>query len=613
VQPGGLSAKAGGLSAKVLAAFVAAGTIAALPGTALATRGPTRGGPLMVSPAPGTLDASPNIQISILGVGPGRIRSVRVTGSASGLHRGALRHYSGRRGASFVLSRTLEQGERVAVLVRVAGRPPVAFSFTVARLAPAPPILNLPVVQPAKLDHFVSAPSLLPPRIAVRKGARAVRGDIFLTPLPSPIVDPNSNNVLTIHPVGPGGPMIIDGHGRLVWFNQLAPPDVATNFRPQRFGGREVLTWWQGSVTAAAYGLGEGVIADKSYHTRRFVRAGNGYSADLHEFLLTPSGDALFTVDSLVLVHLPGTAPGALSPLLDSIVQEVDVRTGLVVWEWHALGHIPLADSYATPATSSYYDAYHLNSIQVLGGHRVLISARDTSAVYDVDRSTGRVVWTLGGKASSFRLGPGARFYFQHDAQLLPGKEISLFDDEGGPPVEGPASRGLILRLDQRRHTARMVHQYRRLGTPTLADSEGNLQTLASGDRFVGFGSTPFFSQFTTKGRLVFDASLPINDGSYRAFNYRWNATPSTRPVAAARRSSPTRVSVYASWNGATAVAHWQVLAGPSGRSLSPVGSAPDRGFETRIDVSSSASRFAVRALGPGGRVLGRSLPVAAP
>ncbi len=602
----------GGLKARVLAAFVAAGTIALAPATALAAKGSTPGAGPTLSPVPGTPDASPNTQISILGVAPGRIRAVRVTGSASGLHRGAFRHYSGRRGASFLLSRPLEQGESVSVRILLAGRRPIAFSFTVARLAPAPPILNLPVVQPTKLNHFVSEPTLLPPRITVSKHTSGFRGDIFLTPLPSPIVDPNSNNVLSIHPVGPGGPMIIDRQGRLVWFQQLPPPDVATNLRPQRFRGREVLTWWQGPVTAAAYGLGEGVIADTSYRTLKRVRTGNGYDADLHEFLLTPSGDALFTVDSLVLVHLPGTPPGALTRVLDSIVQEVDVRTGLVVWEWHALGHIPLSDSYATPANSSYYDAYHLNSIQALAGDRVLISARDTSAVYEVDRPTGRVLWKLGGKASNFRLGRGARFYFQHDAKLLGGDQVSLFDDEGGPPQEGPASRGLILRLDQRHRTARVVRQYHRPGAPTVADSEGSLQTLANGDRFVGFGSTPFFSQFTAKGRMVFDASLPADDGSYREVTYLWSATPRTRPVAAARRSSSTHVSVYASWNGATTVARWQVLAGQGGGSLSPLASAPKRGFETKIDLSSSASTFAVRALGPGGRVLATSQAVAA-
>ena len=153
-------------------------------------------------------------------------------------------------------------------------------------------------------------------------------------------------------------------------------------------------------------------------------------------------------------MHLPGTAPGKLSPVLDSLIQEVDIRTGLVVWEWHGLGHIPLGDSYATTATSSTDDVYHLNSIEMLSGGRLLVSARDTSAVYEIDQATGRIAWTLGGKASSFRLGPGARFYFQHDAQMLPGNRVSLFDDESGPPNEARSSRGLILALDLRDHTA---------------------------------------------------------------------------------------------------------------------------------------------------------------
>lgn len=597
----------------VSALAVVASMIAAAEATPSAVAATSRHpGPVTVSPAPGTPDASPNTQISILGVAPDRIQSARVTGFVSGLHRGAFHSYSGRRGASFVLSRPLDEGESVTALVRIAGRTPISFSFTVARLAPRPPILNIPTTQPAKLQHFRSEPALLPPRITVHKGGSALAGDVFLTPLPSPEVHPGSNNAITIKPVGPGGAMLIDGHGRLVWFHQLKTPTVAANFRPQRFNGREVLTWWQGKVTIAAYGLGEGVIADRSYRTLAIVRAGNGYAADLHEFSLTPSGDALITVNSLVLVHLTGTPPGALSPLLDSIVQEVDVRTGLVVWEWHSLGHIPLADSYATPATSAYFDAYHLNSIQPLAGGRVLVSARDTSAVYEIDRATGRIVWTLGGKASSFRMGPSARFWFQHDAQLHSGDRVSLFDDEGGPPFMAPSSRGLILALDRRRRTAKFVHQYRRPGNATRAESEGSMQTLPGGDLFVGFGSTPFFSKFTAGGKLVFDASLPTDDGSYREFNFPWNATPTTRPAISATRTSSKRVSVYASWNGATSVARWEVLAGRSGASLARVACAPDRGFETRISVSSSARTFEVRALNSRGQALASSRPVRA-
>src|SRR5262249_21219228 len=173
-------------------------------------------------------------------------------------------------------------------------------------------------------------------------------------------VHPGSTTTVTISPVGPGGPMILDGRGNVVWFKQLARPDVAANLRVQHLGRQRVLTWWQGPVTAAAFGLGEGVIADSHYRTIRTVQAGNGYKMDLHEFTLTPQRTALFTISTPILVHLPGTADGALSPLLDAVVQEVDVDTGLVTWEWHAYGHIPLADSYATPANSAYYDAYHI-------------------------------------------------------------------------------------------------------------------------------------------------------------------------------------------------------------------------------------------------------------
>ncbi len=508
------------------------------------------------------------------------------------------------------MPKPFDQGERVGVRVRIAGRRPIAFSFTVARLASAPPVLNIPVIQPAKLDHFVSLPLLLPPVIKVHRGAGSPGGDIFLTPLPSPVVHPESNNSITIKPVGPGGPMIIDSRGRLVWFDQLNPPNVATNFRPQRFAGHEVLTWWQGPVTFSAFGLGEGVIADTSYRTLRTVRAGNGYPTDLHEFVITRSGDALVTAYSPIMVHLPGTPAGKLSPLLDSLVQEVDVRTGLVVWEWHAYGHIPLKDSYATPTNSADYDAFHLNSIQALPGGRVLVSARDTSAVYLIDRAGGRIVWTLGGKASSFRMAPGARFYFQHDAQMVGRNEVSLFDDEAGPPEHATSSRGLLLGLDLLHHAAEMVHQYHRPGNDSLADSEGSLQRLPGGNVFAGFGSTPGFSEFSPGGKLVFDASLPVDDGSYREYRFPWSATPRTRPTLAARRTSPTQVSLYASWNGATTVARWDVLAGSNAATMGPVAIVAKRGFETRINVSTSGTLFLVQALSATGRVLATSVPV---
>ncbi len=569
-------------------------------------------GKLAISPAAGTPDASPATQISVLGVRPALIDSVTARGSKSGAHRGRLRSYSAGRGASFVPATPFTQGEHVAVAVRIRGRKPIRFAFTIARLAPAQPVLNITTRQPSKLRQFVTLPDLAAPKISVLKSSGASAGDIFLTPLPSPVVHPGSNNVVTISPVGPGGPMIVDGRGDLVWFRQLAPPSVAANLRLQRLGGRTVLTWWQGPVTPSAFGLGEGVIADSSYRTIATVHAGNGYLMDIHEFTFTPERDALFTIYSPILVHLPGTPAGKLSPLLDAIVQEVDIRTGLVVWEWHSYGHIPLADSYATPANSTSYDAFHINSLQPLPGGRVLASARDTSAIYEIERAGGRIAWTLGGKASSFRLGRGARFWFQHDAQMLPNGDLTLFDDQAGPPQKGPTSRGLVLRLDPRGRRATLVRQYRRQEN-TSAQSEGSLQTLPNGNMLAGFGAQPFFSEFTRSGRLVFDATLPQDDGSYRVYRFPWKATPTTPPDAAATRTGPSSVSVYASWNGATEVARWQLLAGPAGGALAAAASAARQGFETRIDFSGTATDFAVQALDSMGHVLATSARVTAP
>jgi arylsulfotransferase ASST len=568
---------------------------------------------LTISPQPNTPDVSPQTQISILGVTPRAIRSVSVTGQTSGPHPGHLSSYSGHRGASFMLDQQLTQGEGVSVEIRIKGRKPIRYSFTVATLGPKQGPLTLTSTQPDKLDHFVTEPGLTPPKITINKSSKRARGNgkVLLTPLPSPVVHPGSNNTVTIKPVGPGGPMIVDGGGNLVWFRQLPPPEVAANLRLQTYRGRKVLTWWEGTVTPAAFGLGGGIIANHSYNIIRTVHAGNGYPMDLHEFELTKDGDALLTVYSPIRVHLPGTPEGTLSPLLDSIVQEVDVKTGLVVWEWHSYGHIPLETSQATPQNSASYDAFHINALQALKNHRVLISARDMSAVYKVDQASGRILWTLGGKGTDFNFGPGALFNLQHDAHMLKNGRISMFDDGAGPPMFNPYSRGLILQLNYRRHRASLVRQFAR-SSSTSAQSEGSLQRLPGGNVFAGFGSEPFFSEFSSRGKLLLDASLPPDDGTYRTYRFPWRASPKTKPVIVAQRQGAGGVSLFASWNGATRVAKWQFLAGQSAGSLSRVATASKRSFETQVDLSSSATVFAVRAIDSEGRVIGRSAAVPA-
>ena len=142
-----------------------------------------------------------------------------------------------------------------------------------------------------------------------------------------------------------------------------------------------------------------------------------------------------------------------------------------------------------------------------------------------------------------------------------------------------------------------------------LATAMGNMQSLPGGDVVVGWGVGQRFSQFAASGRRMVEGSFQPGWESYRAYRLDWAARPDTAPVHAVEARSDGTATVYASWNGATDVATWDVLAGPSAHALSPIRSAPRKGFETPIAVRGGAGLLAVAALDRSGRVLGRSKP----
>lgn len=238
-----------------------------------------------------------------------------------------------------------------------------------------------------------------------------------------------------------------------------------------------------------------------------------------------------------------------------------------------------------------------------------MISARNTSAAYKVDRQTGSVIWTLGGKRSSYTMAPGASFAFQHDVRIQSANDrvVTLFDNGGGPPRSSEQSRGLTLELDHERMTATRIAEYRY--APALAANfEGNLQQLASSETFIGWGEQPYFAQFDSRGEPVLSGRFVSHTANYRAYLLPWKATPATPPaVSASTRGSQT--VVYGSWNGATEVAAWRVLAGESRTSLDPVATVARHGFETEIEIG--AHRYvAAEALDDTGHTLATSAAV---
>ena len=412
---------------------------------------------------------------------------------------------------------------------------------------------------------------------------------------------------------GPGqwGPMIFDSAGNLVWFHHVAAGEDAADFRTQVYRGKNDLTWWQGRTIILGYGLGEDVIANANYKTVAVVRAGNGMPTDEHEFTVLPDGAALVTAYSPVRWNLSSAGGPTEGIAVDSAVQEVDIHTGAVMWEWRSLGHVDPSQSYSKAPTSptGYFDYFHVNSAQVLPEGNVLISARNTWSVYEVKIANGRTIWQLGGRQSSFKLGPGVAFAYQHHALLLTPDELSVFDDEGAPPVT-PPSRGELIRIDTHTRTATLIRQLVRSPGPLTTGSQGDVQSLAGGGYMVGWGGLPNFTEFNAQGAVVYDAQLPAGEFSYRVYRLPWAGQPLTPPAVVARTSGSTS-TVYASWNGATTVASWQLLTGGGSGHMTAVSTTPRSGFETTIPAP-SAPFYEVQALSASGRVLAASKVVAA-
>lgn len=555
---------------------------------------------ITVSPLPGTPDASAKTQISFLGIPANDITSVSVVGSRSGAHSGRLVAYASEPGASFLPTHPFVGGERVnvsAVISSTYWSRRVTTSFTVARhpVYHFGPNASPARAKPGTVQSFVSEPHIKPTKVQVTtRSNQQAPGDIFFA------FDTG---------YGDWGPTIVDQSGDLVWFKPAGKGQIAMDLQEEQYEGKPALVWWQGYIAKIGVGFGVDEVFDSSYRHVAQIRAGNGYWADLHDVQLTPQGSAFITAYTLVYANLSGAHGPSNGVLLDGMLQEIDITTGLVMFEWHAWGHVPLQESFSAPSSSRPWDFFHINSISLIPSGNLLVSARNTWAAYDVSTKTGRVLWRLGGRHSSFRMGSGTGTAWQHDARWQPDGTITIFDDGAVPKVHSQ-SRVIRERIDWQHRSVSLVSRYVH-DAALVSASQGNYQTLPNGNSFVGWGAEPYLTEFAPNGKIVWDARMPRPGESYRAYKYPWSATPAYPPSVAVRASKGSGETVYASWNGATSVASWRVLAGPSASSLTPLATAAKRGFETAIPLSATASQFAVQALDAAGNVLAVSRTVA--
>ena len=369
-----------------------------------------------------------------------------------------------------------------------------------------------------------------PPLTVLTRDTSGGAGDIFIAPAGGGY---------------PAGPEILSTTGKVVWFHRLPAGDVATDFRTQTYLGRPVLTWFQSGGQGAHGGPGGAAgpagpsgpsgtdyIYNDHYRQIATVRAGHGDATNFHEFLITPWNTALILASTVTTANLTAIGGPANQQVIDGLVQEIDIKTGRVLFQWDSAGHVPYADSYAPlpSSPSTPWDWFHINAVHLDTDGNLLVDSRNTWTMFKVNRHTGQIMWQLGGKHSSFtlRAGPGQVldrdgkiFAWQHDPEAIGGGEYTFFDDESGGSLLG-SSRVVTVRLDLATRVATLVKS---VDQPEgqVAQVMGNGQTTPGGGLFVGWGSLPYISEFSPTGKLLFNAKLPAGVSTYRAYLLPWH------------------------------------------------------------------------------------------
>jgi hypothetical protein len=371
-----------------------------------------------------------------------------------------------------------------------------------------------------------STPTNPPPLTVLSQTGSLGNRDIFLTPTGDTSTYAN-------------GPEILSPSGKVVWFDPIATGETSSDFRTQTYEGQPVLTFWEGTGFG---GLSQGTdyIYNDHYQQIAEVNAGNGLSADGHEFLITPWNTALILAYKETTANLTSIGGPADQEVIDGVVQEIDINTGKVLFQWNSADHVPYSQSEEPlPASASTpWDWFHINAVKVDSNGSLLIDARDTWTTYDVDPQSGNIIWQLGGKDSSFRLeaAPGQSlndagdiFAWQHDPQPLGNDEYSFFDNESagiantgvGSTSEFPISRVVKVKLNPWNHTATLI-QSDDQPENLEATSQGNGQALPGGGEFVGWGNLPYVSEFGGDGQLQWNAEFPTGVNTYRAYLLPW-------------------------------------------------------------------------------------------
>ena len=257
-------------------------------------------------------------------------------------------------------------------------------------------------------------------------------------------------------------------------------------------------------------------VLDSNYNRIDVYAAKNGYSTDDHEFVMTKASTYLIIAANYR--NIDGIN------LRGNHVQEVDIETGEVVFQWLSWDHLDYQD--AVHGGDSRGDYIHMNSIAVDYDSNLVMSLRNQDQCIKIDRITGDIIWRLGGVKNQFNfINDIYKLAYQHHFQPVPGKpnHYTVFDN--GEHRSPNFSRGVEFKLDTDNMTAENVWEFR-ANPDRFSHWMGSVQRLANGNTLINWAdaSQPKPTEVTPSGDVIYDADFSFRSHIYRAFRFEWEA-----------------------------------------------------------------------------------------
>jgi hypothetical protein len=426
--------------------------------------------------------------------------NIIVSGSQSLNHEGTLIICSDRKKIIFKPALPFSSGEKVTVILTgkllslvFPGRKNFEYSFTTS-------------AQKVAWD----------PRIAMEEDMDTNADEIFDMPNLTVTINnnPTPGSLFISSYTSPSFLIITDKDGIPYWNTQINA--FTMDFKKQPNGD---LTYYKMSEY-------KHYEINTQYNVVNTYSCGNGYLADGHDLRLLNNGHVLLMAYDPEIVDMSHIIAGGnpIATVVGLIIQELDENKN-VVFQWRSWDHIPITNALHENLSAAFIDYVHGNAIEIDNDSNLLLSSRHLDAITKINRTTGDVIWTLGGVENQFTfINDTLRFTYQHAVRRVANGNITIFDN--GDYHTPQLTRAIEYSLDENAKTATLVWEYRH--TPAFYSSYmGYVQRLSSGNTLIGWGgANPTVTEVTPSGTIVFEMTFPAHIYSYRAYKFDWNGAP---------------------------------------------------------------------------------------